>query len=127
VVNPVAYDYLFQEELYYFSSRVAIILSKPWETYTDDEQSLLRKILSSVKVDLNAVQMLTRRSVDLESLKIFSPARVLVFGSDIQKDNVPLYQATAAQGFTVIRADDLTALDDQKKKNLWAALRQMFG
>lgn len=126
-MKALAYGHLFQEELYYFSGRTTVILSKPWDSYTDDEQLLLKKILSSVKVDFNAVQMLTRGSVDLESLRIFSPARVLIFGSDTQKDTVPLYEATPAQGFTVIKSDDLTVLDDQKKKNLWAALRQMFG
>jgi hypothetical protein len=30
-------------------------------------------------------------------------------------------------GFRVIRADDLHELDDDRKKNLWLALRQMFG
>ena len=70
--------------------------------------------------------MVVHPSMDLESLKVFSPSRVLIFGSNLQED-VPLYQATAAQGFIVIRADDLSMLDDQKKKNLWLALRQIFG
>jgi hypothetical protein len=126
-VNSLAYDQLFQEEVYHFSAPVAVVLSKSWDAYTSDEQLLLRKILSSVKVDLNAVQLLSRASLRLESLKIFSPARVLVFGSEIENDDVPLYQSTPAQGFRVIRADDLTALDDQRKKSLWNALRLMFG
>lgn len=75
---------------------------------------------------MSAVQILVQSSVALKSLQVFSPARVLVFGSAIGED-IPLYNSTAAQGFIVIRADDLNALDDQKKKNLWLALRQMFG
>lgn len=117
---------LFQEELYAFTSPLVVILPKQWETYSTEEQSLLQKILTSVKLDLNAIQILAQPSVELKSLLIYSPSRVLVFGSTIRED-VPLYSATAAQGFIVIRADDLNALDDQKKKNLWLALRQMFG
>ena len=86
---------------------------------------MLNKILTSVKVDINAVQMIVLPSVMLKSLNVYLPERVLIFGSEVNED-IPLYQATAAQGFIAIRADDLSVLDDQKKKNLWIALRQMF-
>lgn len=120
-----ALAHLFQEELYSFDSPLVVILPKPWESYTIEEQNLLQKILTSVKIDMSAVQILVQPSVELKSLQIFSPKRVLVFGSATRED-IPLYSSTAAQGFIVIRADDLNALDDQKKKNLWLALRQMF-
>jgi hypothetical protein len=126
VHSTPALAHLFQEELYAFTSPLVVILPKQWETYSTEEQSLLQKILTSVKVDLNAIQILVQPSVELKSLLMYSPARVLVFGCATRED-IPLYSATAAQGFIVIRADDLTALDDQKKKNLWLALRQMFG
>lgn len=117
---------LFQEDIYHFSNPVLVVLSKPWEAYVDAEKILLNKILTSVKLDIHAVQMVILPSVDLKSLQVYTPARVLIFGSQVNED-IPLYQATPAQGFIAIRADDLTLLDDQKKKNLWVALRQMFG
>lgn len=117
---------LFQEDLYYFSNPVVIILSKPWQVYAPAEKALLQKILTSVKIEMDAVQMIVQPSLDLRSLQAYSPAHVLIFGSDME-EGIPFYQATAAQGFIAIRADDLNLLDDQKKKNLWVALRQMFG
>lgn len=87
---------------------------------------LLKKILTSVKVDMSSVHMLVRPSLNMKSLDVFGPVRVLIFGVD-PSEPFDKYQLTTAQGFTVIRADDLSALDDQKKKNLWIALRQMFG
>lgn len=117
---------LFQEDLYHFSNPVLIILSKPWDVYPSSEKVLLQKILTSVKIDMNAVQMIVQPSLNLKSLEVYSPSRVLIFGSEINED-IPLYQATPAQGFITIRADDLSLLDEQKKKNLWLALRQMFG
>ena len=120
------FTHLFQEELYSFTTPVLVIIPRPWESYAAEEQILLQKILTSVKVDLNAVQMAVMPSVGRGSLEAFAPAKVLIFGSDTREE-IPLYEATAAQGFTVIRADDLTALDDPKKKDLWSALRQMFG
>ena len=125
-MNATSLSHLYQEDLFYFSTPLVIILPKPWESYQEDEYKLLQKILTSVKIDINAVQIVVQPSVDLETLQIYSPARVLIFGSEVTQE-ISFYQATPAQGFTVIRADDLTQLDDQKKKNLWNALRQMFG
>lgn len=125
-MNPEAVPYLFQEELYAFSTSVVVVLPRPWQDYGAEEQTLLTKILTSVKIDINAVQIVVRPSVDLQTLRVYSPSRVLLFGVTPNED-LPLYQSQTAQGFTVIRADDVGALDDQRKKNLWLALRQMFG
>ena len=118
--------HLFQEELYQFAAPVTVVLPRGWDSYPSDEQMLLRKILTSVKVDMNAVQLLVRPSVELKVLRVYGATRILVFGCETGED-IPLYQQTTAQGLIVIRADDLNVLDEQKKKNLWIALRQMFG
>ena len=122
--TPLA-SYLFQEDLYSFTTPIIVILPKDWESYTDEDEKLLTKILTSVKVDINAVQIIVLPTVDLSALHIYSPARVLIFGAEAT-ENISLYESTAAQGFMVIRADHLDLLDDQKKKSLWTALRQMF-
>lgn len=125
-MNALALPHLFQEELYRFTSPVVIVLPREWSTYSPEDQVLLKKILVSVKLDIHAVMILVRPKVVIADLGIYKPARVLIFGCEVPAE-VPLYQQVAAQGFNVIRADDLPALDDQKKKNLWLALRQMFG
>jgi hypothetical protein len=116
---------LFQEELYHFSSPVVVVLPRPWNSYSIEEHILLEKILTSVKIDMNAIHVVSRPSLSLAGLQPFSPARVLIFGSDTHPE-IPMYQPTPAQGFIVIKADDLTGLDEGRKKNLWLALRQMF-
>lgn len=124
-MNHRALPYLFQEELYSFTTETLVVIPKDWQLYEAEERALLKKILNSVKVDIHAVRVVTLPVVDLEDLHIYSPSRVLIFGSRVN-GSVP-YQATSAQAFTVMAADDLSELDDQKKKNLWLALRQMFG
>jgi hypothetical protein len=125
-VNASAVPHLYQEELYQFRSPLVVVLARAWESYSTDEQQLLKKILTSIKVDMNAVQLITAPALDLNSLHTYGAGKVLVFGSEIS-ESLGKYQQTSAQGFTVIHADDLSALDDQKKKNLWIALRPMFG
>lgn len=125
-MNAQALPLLFQEDLYSIRAQMVVVLRKDWDRYEEEEQILLTKILASVRVDFNAVRMIALPAVDLSALQIYTPARVLIFGS-VVADNVPSYEAISAQGFTAIRADDLTELDDQKKKSLWLALRPMFG
>lgn len=125
-MNAPITSYLFQEDLYNFTTPVVVVLSKTWESYSNEEQLLLNKILTSVKVDVNAVQIVAQPVIELAALQIYSPEKVLIFGSATTED-IGLYQSASAQGFIVVRADDLSLLDDQKKKNLWIALRQMFG
>jgi hypothetical protein len=125
-VNAPLATYLFHEALYTFNTPVVVVLPKSWESYSEEEQKLLDKILTSVKVDIDAVQIIVQPALTLSALHIYSPARVLIFGAHTT-DDIGLYQSTATHGFIVIRADDLSLLDDQKKKNLWVALRQMFG
>jgi hypothetical protein len=117
---------MFQEDLYAFATPVLVVLKNPWESYAPDEQRLLEKILTSVKVDINAVQVATMASVELKVLGALAPSRVLLFGSETGAD-IPLYEDTTAHGFRMIRADDLGDLNDERKKHLWSALRQMFG
>ena len=125
-MNPIALDHLFQEELYRFTTPVIVVLARPWESYTPEEQLLLQKILTSVKVDINSVKIVIGASIELGSLNVYQPSKVLIFGAEAGEPTEK-YQEVAAQGFTVIRADDLSAMDDHKKKNLWVALRHMFG
>lgn len=125
-MNASALNHLFQEELYQFATPVIVVLPRAWDTYAPEDQHLLKKILTSVKVDINGIKMVTGPSMELKMLSIYQPARVLIFGGE-PGEPTEKYQQVTAQGFMVIRADDLNVMDDQKKKNLWIALRQMFG
>ncbi|HEX8039058.1 MAG TPA: hypothetical protein VF490_07890 [Chryseosolibacter sp.] len=121
-----SYPSMFQEDLYYFTEPVVVILKRTWDAYSPNEQNLLRKILTSVKVDINAVRILAGPSVEWSAVAASGPSRVLIFGADTKED-LASYEAVAAHGFTVIRADDLGELNEEKKKILWNGLRQMFG
>jgi hypothetical protein len=117
--------HLYQETLYHIPPRVAVVVNKPWDAYSADDKALLSKILASVKLNLAMVQVISLPALSLSSLRAYNPAKVIIFGS--QADDIKSYEAVQAQGFTVLRADDLPQLDDVKKKNLWLALKTVFG
>ena len=118
--------YLYQEELYRFNAPLIVVLAREWKAYSADDHQLIRKIISSARMDINAVLMLVRPVLDPAELQVYSPQRIIVFDSTLPAD-IPLYQYTTVQGFSLIGADDLDTLDESRKKNLWLAMRQMFG
>jgi hypothetical protein len=118
-------SYLFQEELYNVPAPVLVVLKQDWSSYAEGDRALLAKILGSVKIDTASVRIVTRKTFSLSDLSPDQANRVLIFGSET--DQITPYQPTQAQTFTVIKADDLTQLDDARKKSLWGALKQMFG
>jgi hypothetical protein len=115
---------LYPEEVYQFPSNVLIILSRNWETYSLEEKNLLAKILSSVKLDIASVHIITEEVLSLPKLLSYKPLKVLIFGS--HSEGIRPYEAVQAQGLSIIKADDLSELDDAKKKSLWLGLKSMF-
>ena len=115
---------LYQEEVYAIPPKVTVIVSKPWDQYNDVDQTLLNKILGSVKLSLASVRIVTAASATPAVISSLGTPSVLIFGS--KADDIPLYQVSQAQGFSVVRADDLSELNDTTKKSLWLALKAMF-
>jgi len=124
--QPSPFENLFQEELYQIPGRTVIISSKNWTEVSDEERTVLSKMLAAVKLNLASVQILHLQKFSLQDLQAFSPARVLVFGATIQEVS-QLYTNTLVDNVPVIVADSIDKLDDAKKKSLWLALKQMFG
>jgi hypothetical protein len=119
-------EHLYQEDLYNIPASLMVIVSRPWHNILEDEKALLAKILGSVRVGMGAVIIQSMPTVKMESLKAFGPQKVLIFGASIEGEVKP-YERTVLDGVSVIKADDFNQLDDLKKKNLWIALKQMFG
>jgi hypothetical protein len=115
----------FQEELYAIRGNTLVLLPQDWSTYKPKEQELLIKILNSVKLRFEGIQLLVKTEADLESLRIFNPVSVLSFGVHLKQANT-LYTSIDWEGIRVVLADNLPTLDDQKKKQLWGVLKTTF-
>jgi hypothetical protein len=122
-VSAAPLSHLFNEEVYSIPPIVTIVINKSWESIAEDHKVLLGKILGAVKVGLSSARIIQRDSVTMDDLKAIGNLKILLFGTQAP---VNPYENIQAQGFSVIRADELSALDDVKKKNLWVALKTMF-
>ena len=120
------FENLYQEDLYLLPQKTLVLLDRPWQAISEEQEALLTRILGSVKLSVTAVQFFTTGNTTVEDLAAFDPARIISFGPAV--DGVSgLYQFSEIAGVPVICADTIDRLDDPRKKSLWVALRQMFG
>ncbi len=116
---------LYQEEIYRIKSKVMIVINKPWCEMAEEEIVLLQKILTALKLSLASIHVINRTEFSVEDFKIFSPSIIIGFGAAL-KNSESLYQRLLINGTTVVMAHELHELDEARKRNLWATLKQVF-
>lgn len=115
----------FNEDLYDLRPRVLVVIPSEWETISEVNQVLLARILGSVKLSLAAVQVISAPSFSMKEATIYKPSAILAFGVDFA-GAAPHYEVKKIDGAQVIVAHAIHDLDDARKKNLWAGLKQLF-
>lgn len=120
-----AYEFLYQEDLYQLTDSILILVDKSWEEMRDEDKTLLSKILGSVKLSMDNVQVLHRSSTNLQDLLPYQPSKIISFGVSLQ-ESTELYTVKNHQGVSFINSEALSSLTDGSKKSLWNALKQLF-
>ena len=121
--NPL--ENLYTEELYRSTSRVLILIQKPWVQVDEAERTLLGKILTALKLSLASVQLISRKEFEIEDVKTFRPSCVIAFGA-VLNGSSKMYENVGTGETPVVVAHELNQLDETRKKNLWLALKQIF-
>jgi hypothetical protein len=116
---------IFQEDIYSIPAPLLIVLAKPWKELSEAELDTLSKMLKAVKLSLASVQIIVRTEFDKNDLSVFSPTRVLAFGASLTTP-FKYYENINSENTSIIISESLDQLDDQKKKSLWIALKDMF-
>lgn len=126
VSNPI--EQLYHEELYGIPPKVLIIIPVAWDELPESDKVLLERILNFTKRNLSSVQILSLKEVEIGSLNIYRPSKVIAFGSDIRSSgkSIESYEPCLCDEIVVLRADRLGDLDEPKKKVLRDVLKGMF-
>lgn len=119
-----AYEFLYQEDIYSITDSILVVIDKPWEEMGEEERILLSKILGSVKLSLDKVQVVHATNSSIDSLKTYPSSKIISFGVSLSSESK--YEIHQQDGITYIQSDKLNELSDQTKKSLWVALREVF-
>lgn len=119
-----AYEFLFQEDLYQVTNPVLVLLDKPWDEVRDEDKVLLTKILSSIKLSIDQVQIMHANETSVAALSTYQASKIISFGVPLLDSN-ERYKKHQIGTSSLILSDSLQQLDDVSKKSLWAALKQL--
>ncbi len=126
MMEALPLESLYSEELYKIRKKVIIIISRPWKEIADEQKLLLEKILGAVKLNLAAVQIIQSKEFNIEDFKAYGPPSCIIsFGATV-KGPFKKYEQFYVQETSILIADELIELDDEKKRHLWMALKQLF-
>lgn len=123
--ESILFESTFDEELYQFSTPVAVVLDVPWNELSESEVELLSKILTSVKLSLAAVRIVHAKELDL-SQWTEKPSKLIGFG--VKRSGIPSYEVIETPSTKLLLSDRLSILnaEDDLKKRLWISLKQLF-
>jgi hypothetical protein len=81
--------------------------------------------LSAVKLSLSSVQIVNRTDFGVEDFNAYGPACIIAFGATL-KNSTKMYEKISAKRTAIVVADALRQLDDNRKRNLWLTLKELF-
>jgi hypothetical protein len=120
-----AAEFLFTEDIYQITDAILVVVDKPWDEIREEDKALLAKILGSVKLSLDKVQVIHATDTTLDSLKVYQPSKIISFGVTLSGAHEH-YKHHVSENTSFIQAESLHKLDDVSKKSLWMALKQAF-
>lgn len=122
-LNP--FEATYSEELYHLPQPIVVATSIPWKSLSESDIELLSKILQSVRLTLGGVKVIETSAIDLEEW-IDKPRRFIGFGINIS--DASYYELINRNDCQFVLADSLPVLgkQDDLKKKLWVALKQLF-
>ncbi len=128
VEEPIKTAPLRKKEL---KRRTLILVS----SLENPEKEFLLKIMASVNIQETDIDIVTQAEFDYFNLTDLTQCREIIsFGDFLQTINItfssPLYQVQTQQNKKVLLADSLavvSANSANEKRNLWGALKNMYG
>ena len=121
-----ALESLYNEDLYQIPAKVVFVISQPWHELSEADQTTLTKMVGALKLSMASIQVIHLKTFTVESLKPLGPSKVIALGAVLESP-FKSYEHFTLDGISLVLGDALPTLDDVKKKNLWLALKQMFG
>jgi hypothetical protein len=117
-------SFLFDKEIYTQPETTVVLLKKSWADLTEDEVSLLNKILEAVKVNPAGAIFIKTADVDYSLLNNYSAGKTLAFGFLTPEKET--HGFLTHQKNKVVFSPELAALNDNEKKILWGNLKKAF-
>jgi DNA polymerase III psi subunit len=124
-MSKEVFEAVFQEEIYAVRVKPLVVIQESWNTLGPKEKELLSKIIGALKLPIEAIQIISRPDLDIESFK-GKVEKIIYFGSN--DHGYTNYEPITLSGVSFICSDSLSELlpNEATKKQLWLAMKKLF-
>jgi len=124
-MNQELFETIFQEEVFLLKPKPIVVINKAWESLGDKERELLAKIISALKITLDAVTVVSQPTLHVTSFH-GKTSKLIYFGE--LPAGVSYYEVLESGNLSFICSESLSQLIDNEtaRKQLWQALKQLF-
>ena len=115
----------YQEEIFRFKPKPIVVINKAWEQIGEKERELLSKIISSLKISIDSITVVSQPTLNITFFKA-KTGKLIYFG-DLPA-GVTRYEVLESEGLSFICSESLSELIDNEpaRKQLWIGLRSLF-
>lgn len=115
----------YQEEIFEFKPKPIVVINKAWEQIGEKERELLSKIISSLKISIDSITVVSQPTLNITSFKD-KTGKLIYFGDLLE--GVSRYEVLESEGLSFICSESLSELIDNEpaRKQLWLGLRRLF-
>lgn len=117
-------SFLYEKEIYSQPETTVVLLKKNWTDLTEDEVTLLNKILGAVKVNPAGAVFIKSSEIDYSLLNNYRAGKTLAFG--FLSPEQETHSFLTHQNNKIVFSPELSSLNDNEKKILWGNLKKAF-
>ena len=115
----------FQEEIFQIKQKPIVVINETWEELGDKERELLTKIISALKISIDAITVVSQPTLQITSY--YNKTNKLIYFGELPS-GVLHYEMLESGDVSFICSESLTQLIDNEpaRKQLWQGLRRLF-
>jgi DNA polymerase III psi subunit len=115
----------YQEEIFQIKEKPIVVINESWDQLGSKERELLTKIISALKISIDAIMVVSQPSLQITSY--YNKTRKLIYFGELPA-GVLHYELLESGDLSFICSESLTQLIDNEpsRKQLWQGLRKLF-
>ena len=124
-MNQEIFGSTYPEEVFQIKPRPVVVINEAWSKLGDNERQLLTKIISALRISIDAVTIVSQPVLDVS--QYYHKASHLIYFGKLPA-GVTYYDVLQSGDLSFICAENLSQLVDNEpaRKLLWQGLKKLF-
>ena len=119
------FDTTYQEEVFLIRPKPIVVITSSWDSLSDKERELLSKIISALKISIDAVTIISQSVLNITFFH--GKTNKLIYFGELPS-GISQYEVLESGEVSFICSESIIQLIDNEasRKKLWQALKSLF-